>query len=57
MACRQLPLDAVSSWWLAEHWQCVTALNIHYHRDTAPLLQQLPLSTAPLVGLARLEVY
>jgi hypothetical protein len=34
----------------------VTSLQVTYDPDTAPLFQQLPLPTAPLVGLARLEV-
>jgi hypothetical protein len=34
----------------------VSSLYITYELPTAPLFQQLPLSTAPLVGLVRLEV-
>jgi hypothetical protein len=53
-----LPPDTVSSTyvWLAQHGSCVTSLQISYDPDKGPLLQQLPLSTAPLVGLAQLEV-
>jgi hypothetical protein len=34
----------------------VNVLHITYNPNMVPLLQQLPLSTAPLAGLARLEV-
>jgi hypothetical protein len=42
--------------WLAQHGACVTSLDITYDPETSPLFEQLPLATAPLVGLARLEV-
>jgi hypothetical protein len=53
-----LPAEAVmsASSWLEQHGSCVASLDITYHDDTAPIFQQLPLSTAPLVHLARLEV-
>jgi hypothetical protein len=58
LALEGLPADTVTSTtsWISQHGACVTSLNITYNRDTAPLFQQLPLSTAPLVGLVRLEV-
>jgi hypothetical protein len=53
-----LPADSLTSTseWLSQHGVCVTSLHITYEPETAPLFQQLPLSSAPLVGLARLEV-
>jgi hypothetical protein len=53
-----LRADALTSTsaWLGKHGQCVTSLYITYYSATAALFKQLPLSTAPLVGLARLEV-
>jgi hypothetical protein len=58
LALEGLPPDTVmfTSQWLAQHGACVTSLHITYDPSTAPLFQQLPLSTAPLAGLARLEV-
>jgi hypothetical protein len=58
IALEGLPPGAVASTstWLAQHGSCVTSLEASYDTATAPLFQQLPLSTAPLVGLARLEV-
>jgi hypothetical protein len=58
LALEGLPADAVTSTsaWLVQHGQCVNSLCIAYEDDTAPVFQQLPLSTAPLVGLVRLEV-
>jgi hypothetical protein len=47
---------ASTSRWLSQHGSCVTYLKITYDPGTAPLLQRLHLSTAPLVRLARLEV-
>jgi hypothetical protein len=58
LALEGLPADAVTSIsdWLARHGACVTSLDITYNLNTAPLFQQLPLSTAAWVRLARLEV-
>jgi hypothetical protein len=58
LALEGLPADTISSTseWLAQHGVCVNTLQVTYDLDTAPLFQQLPLSTAPLVGLVRLEV-
>jgi hypothetical protein len=58
LALEGLPADTVASTarWLERHGACVTSLHITYDLNTAPLFQQLPLSSAPLVHLARLEV-
>jgi hypothetical protein len=58
LALEGLPLDTFtnSARWLAQHGSCVTSLQVTYDSATAPLFQQLPLSTAPLASLARLEV-
>jgi hypothetical protein len=58
LALEGLPADTVHSTieWMKQHGSCVTSLYIMYEPDSAPIFQQLPLSTAPLVGLARLEV-
>jgi hypothetical protein len=58
LALEGLPADtlATTSSWLAQHGGCVTSLHVTYDPETAPLFQQLPLSSAPLVNLARLEV-
>jgi hypothetical protein len=47
---------AAASEWLSRHGKCVTFLDVTYDPATAALFQQLPLSTAPWVGLVRLEV-
>jgi hypothetical protein len=44
------------SQWLSLYGTCVTSLHAIYDTATAPLFHQLHLSTAPLVGLVRLEV-
>jgi hypothetical protein len=58
VALEDLPSEAVASTssWLAQHGGCVTSLQVMYDSATAHLFQQLPLSTAPLVGLERLEL-
>jgi hypothetical protein len=56
LALEGLPADTAASEWLERHGACVTYLHITYDPATAPLFQQLPLSTAQLVGLVRLEV-
>jgi hypothetical protein len=58
LALEDLPADAVTSTsrWLAQHGACVTSLNMTFEVPTALLAQQLLLSAAPYIGLARLEV-
>jgi hypothetical protein len=58
LALEGLPADTVTttSSWLAQHGGCVASLHITYNSGTVALFQQLPLSSAPLVNLARLEV-
>jgi hypothetical protein len=58
LALEGLPADTVASTseWMEQHGECVTSLDITYTPATAALYQHLPLSTAPLASLARLEV-
>jgi hypothetical protein len=58
LALEGLPADTLTSTseWMDMHGACVTSLYITYDPATAPLFQQLPLSTAPLVGLVQLEL-
>jgi hypothetical protein len=58
LALEGLPADTVAftSEWMEQHGECVTSLDITYDLKAAGLFQQLPLSTAPLAHLARLEL-